>query len=1402
MTLTQSRASRTKRAAAAVCFAALALAGRLSADDRDFVRTSVEDPYVFIILDISGSMNWTTRCTAAQLAKGDCRQLCTDRDCFSPLNADDPASKFYQSKEALFEVLSQVDGINFGFATYNQDELSVRAKHWLYSVTGGGVSLDGTTFPAVGAQDVFGALWNCDNNGTNSNNATDHEIACYGNSTDAASMDDAWEMTRLHRLAKLGENGNQQVTVYVQSATHRFKVTYKQVAGETYGSATFKAKVDIKRCTDSSSNDNNENCTSTDLDVVTDQEITYSLVDQFLPWDADTERAEIQRGFYPQGAGSDTSATNTCGTQAGGGWDPNATAGSPPAFGEGLAADPANGYNLRFPTTNLGDVRGKWFYRGDVLPLDWRTDNQTDVLRRLAPIAGAYDQAPYFNDHPNAGESFLRLRDEANRPLLAFGSTPLGASIQSFRSWYAGCPQGNCPKNSGWKDVAATLDPNWGCRKKYLLVLTDGDETCGGGASACEGTASLRAQEGILTYVVAFGVQGGQGGGNTLTCMAANGGTGDPIYPQNKQELIKALTDFLFRVKEEARAFASAAVPSVEANVKDKLFLSDFTPISEEPIWDGHVDAFLKPLPERADGSPDDSPAAACTSGDTASCHIWDAGEELILQAPSLGSPPGTPPFGVLDETTLRLGLGVNERRVYYPGLGGALTLFVPPKGAGNSPWFDLFQGMGFKDYAGVGATLLTNKTRAEKIIGITLSNKTATIDLPSGGTQDITYVLGDVFHSDPLVTESPHDLVDFDAAPEPARGDCRLTGGALPGLGSSSNYRCFVVKEQQRRKLVIVGANDAQLHGFDAGTFDPNEDKFGLGTGREAFSVIPRMALPIVRDDAEQSQHIYGVDGPVVAGDVFFPSTEGGDDEWHTMLVVGMREGGLKLGGTLVLSPELGATGSEPARFGYMALDITQPDPLTEESDPRTGLLRRFVPRTTGPVPGCATLDTSQPPNAGCARHFPWLQWEFTDRSPTTGAPLDEDNNGNGDLGAPWSRPILTRVKLEGSTGTEIRHVVVVGGGLDAVNKALAEPRFGNFIYMLDARTGQPIYKREVEGSVPSIAVLDTNQDNVADFLYFGTTAGRVYKVDLTTPQPLENVVVRDMFDLPVAGTTVQRVTAAAWSPFLVFRTGDDHPIYEEIQLLAVHKLGHYALAFGTGDREDLWSGDLIAARFYVLLDEDWTTATGLTEDNYRRILPDDPDLTGADSTPLFAPTGVDSAGNPRKRGWYIFLDVDERVITRAFGVSGVLIFSSFRPDVFQEGTSTDPQCVHTGDSRNFVVFATSGNAVTSLSGTGINERYQVIEDFVTSPFVEQVQTQNITGRPASEPPPATPYDADCANNPRLQAVAQVLKANGPPNAQYGNYYLRLGQRESKLGVFYPACVPIAIINRNWKEN
>ncbi|HSF44091.1 MAG TPA: hypothetical protein VLT87_30160, partial [Thermoanaerobaculia bacterium] len=88
----------------ALALLGIAAAGPSRADDRDLLRNSVGEPYVFVLLDTSGSMNWSPRCTQEQFDRGECKVLCPTGDCYTPLQADDASSKFYQAKEALYEV--------------------------------------------------------------------------------------------------------------------------------------------------------------------------------------------------------------------------------------------------------------------------------------------------------------------------------------------------------------------------------------------------------------------------------------------------------------------------------------------------------------------------------------------------------------------------------------------------------------------------------------------------------------------------------------------------------------------------------------------------------------------------------------------------------------------------------------------------------------------------------------------------------------------------------------------------------------------------------------------------------------------------------------------------------------------------------------------------------------------------------------------------------------------------------------------------------------------------------------------------------------------------------------------------------------------------------------------------
>ncbi len=114
------------------CALLLGLAGDARADDRRLITGYEEIPTVLFLFDTSGSMHWSSQCLQEDFDAGNCEYLCPTGDCWVPANADSPSSKFYQAKQAIYNAVAQTDEINVGFATFNQDQLRLRRKHWLY----------------------------------------------------------------------------------------------------------------------------------------------------------------------------------------------------------------------------------------------------------------------------------------------------------------------------------------------------------------------------------------------------------------------------------------------------------------------------------------------------------------------------------------------------------------------------------------------------------------------------------------------------------------------------------------------------------------------------------------------------------------------------------------------------------------------------------------------------------------------------------------------------------------------------------------------------------------------------------------------------------------------------------------------------------------------------------------------------------------------------------------------------------------------------------------------------------------------------------------------------------------------------------------------------------------------
>jgi len=125
-------------------------------------------------------------------------------------------------------------------------------------------------------------------------------------------------------------------------------------------------------------------------------------------------------------------------------------------------------------------------------------------------------------------------------------------------------------------------------------------------------------------------------------------------------------------------------------------------------------------------------------------------------------------------------------------------------------------------------------------------------------------WFLGDIVHSTPVVVGAP---ADFRFTPD---------------------YQAFYNANQDRRKMVYVGANDGMLHAFDA------------ESGVEQWAFVPEFALPKFSAMADSGYcHTYTCDQTSSVKDMFINGT------WRTVLATNGREGGPDLFALDITDPE-----------------------------------------------------------------------------------------------------------------------------------------------------------------------------------------------------------------------------------------------------------------------------------------------------------------------------------------------------------------------------------------------------------------------------------------------------------------------------------------------------------------
>jgi hypothetical protein len=1517
----QTKKPPATRAAALTALAALAALAVITAtapaaraDDRSLLHATQQSPYVFIILDTSGSMHQSTACTAADLAAGFCSEQCDQGDCLPHLMGDDPNSKIYTAKQAIYNVMMQHPNVNFGFGHFDQGGMHMSWKYWWYAVAAtqpsGFITLDsGLQYPGPGQLEIFGQeAWACTDARADSGAQAVplRWVGCPfknvpGQPTNPvpAHLDDSWEWERVRRYPKLNDDNTATFWYFITERSDNtkpiYKVTFTPVPGQTLGSDPINVKISVDKCISA-------DCSSRTPANGSPATMKFNKANEMVYWEPGegVTKAPSDLGAGGGAFFGDT-AREIAATSNAAQLDMNYNAAGANDTGHDQFCSGSPQFCVDTSAPVVTDPRGVVFESGDLIPLDWKSNQQTAIMQRMAPnlltpgnTIPDFGISDYFMDHrSNTTEQALRLKDSAQAPLAPDGGTPTGHVMSSFLNWLQG-PTG--PSSTGFIQAASAPsgDPFFACKAMYILLVTDGQASASDGntdgttASQCQTYANWVNTEGlatppgyaccvgdglrrfilpgsspaqaypIRTYVVGLGLTTLQLGGfnNTLQCVADQGGTGNrhffkgdpntvpgpfpsypksdrpadiagfctasnpcdgpgPLLPTSPASVAAALESILTLITSQETAFASAAVPSIQSNVQNKELITSFLPINQ-PIWPGRVDAFTDPVPTQSvtvtlpDGTtatanvPDTRPSAACTSPGQQGCHLWNAGGGQLVNGPPAGDTILAQALNGYD--TSAASADPTKRRVYYapatPIVAGERRLFFQmPLPSDTGHLNDLENGLGLcgpgysfyppssaactenstpasaqctnappstsNPCPGGQTTITAPYTTAQQAVTFTESIKS----YPDPATkQPIQYILGDIFHSDPQVLGQPNNSTLFN--------------------GNVDNYQTFAGAERFRRKVLYFGSNDGQLHALDVGTVQQGTSAgqaawvFGNGTGSEIFSFVPRTVMPTLNQLAIASTlsgggQTFMVDGPPHLAEGFFDATGGSNPVWHSLVIGGLREGG----------------------HGYYALDVTQPDTLQSNFEtPNVS--------TTAPI----QLPNPSPPNylpncinggSSCGQ-LPYATplWEFTDSCKvvpgcTTNCqlkPCDEEPAspvgpwiGQPDLGEAWSRPNSGRVRICDTSACTTFHeqwVVVVAGGMDpATNNSQ-----GNWLYMLDMATGQKLYKRQLNGSVPSEpAAIDTGQDGYIDTIYIGTTAGHLYKIDLTQPAPIDS--------------TTGRISTSNWKPFEIFDTQGRQMFYPPTVFFDAD-LNRYGLAWGTGNRFDLWKTDATTGRFFVMIDTGFTAAntpTPLTASSLQQLTPDG--ALNPTSNFLLNP----AAG--KQAGYFFELGAGERVLNEAFVLSGVMLFGSYVPKPITSAVSSNTVCANTGDTHVFVLNVDNGDAISSqlaTEGTGTaangptggptNRYFVLTKDLGLN--INTSESTPIIATKTNPNPPQPPGPSAALKD----MISKIVKINGP-GCRYSNKLINVTVTDTFNTTYPAAAVPVCIIEKNWKE-
>ncbi len=468
-----------------------------------------------------------------------------------------------------------------------------------------------------------------------------------------------------------------------------------------------------------------------------------------------------------------------------------------------------------------------------------------------------------------------------------------------------------------------------------------------------DATGGLTGIQDVITFIIGVGLKV-----PLLDNAAKFGKTTSAMRADNAQDLQSDVTDAVVNIVARATAFSSTAIQTLEVGTGSTAFVPRFVPGSpRDAVWEGHLfrfdlfNEFVAGVDKNGDGNKDgvflvDKDGDIVTEDDKGAFHKLINGQ------------PGAPAVPVWDAGAQVNATAAANRNIYTAIWNSSTsawsTIALPNWNGSGTPPSDFISVENTLGLTGTNACAQIKAKMATPIPAAYLNSSgvfdadhcaKAVIDYVRGfnvlnevaGTNSITanraHMLGDIFHSSPVVVDPPVDqficnlglhtqcvstLYQYDTAQSVARLPSP-TPSAQYTIGDKTltAYEKFWEDHETRQRIVLVGANDGMLHAFDAGsptstpaTLNPSvgfrQVVYGSGTGNELWAFIPPDQLPRLWLMLRDGHQIY-MDGDIMVRDVWVdgaPNDKAAsgyvnqrlvkqDVEYHTVAVAAERQGG-----------------------------------------------------------------------------------------------------------------------------------------------------------------------------------------------------------------------------------------------------------------------------------------------------------------------------------------------------------------------------------------------------------------------------------------------------------------------------------------------------------------------------